>query len=276
MIYLCLLLFLLGCSQKQPETHLFGSKGDTLQTTNVKDAASLTPVYSISVVTTIPHDSTSFTQGLFYYGGYLYESTGQYGSSSLRKIDPNTGKVVRLKKINDEYFAEGIALYKKQIYMLSWQNNTCFVFSLDNFELLKEFEYYGEGWGLTNYNDQLLVQSDGTNALKIIEPEDFKVQSTLLVFDKDTPISNLNELELIDDEIWANIWMKDLIASIDKETGRVNYWIDISPLRKFVTNGENVDVLNGIAFDSVNNRIFLTGKFWKDIFVVSLKKNNNN
>lgn len=272
MVYLCFLLLLFGCSQKQSEMQYSERKKDTLHSKILSDTSSSTPTYTISIVNTIPHDSTAFTQGLFYHNGYLYESTGQYGKSSLRKIDPSTGKVVRVRKIDDEYFAEGIALYKNKIYMLSWQNNTCFVFNLDNFELIKEFEYYGEGWGLTNYNDEMLVQSDGTNALKIIEPEDFKVQSTILVFDKDTPVSNLNELELIGEEIWANIWMKDLIASIDRKSGKVKYWVDISPLRQFLRSGENVDVLNGIAFDPANQRIYLTGKLWKHIFIVSLVK----
>lgn len=230
----------------------------------------ITPTYSIKVIRTIPHDSLSFTQGLLFYNGFLYESIGQYGKSKLRIIDPETGKVIKSIPIESEYFAEGIAVFRNKIYMLTWQNEVCIVFNASSLERSTDFSYSGEGWGLTNFDENYLIQSDGTNVLKIIDPNSFKTVSTIFVTDGNNPVSNLNELESINDEIWANIWGQDLIASINKKDGKVKFWIDLSSLRSFIPYGSSIDVLNGIAFDPETKRIFLTGKFWHYIFEVEI------
>lgn len=229
-----------------------------------------TTIYSVKVIRAIPHDSLSFTQGLLFHNGLLYESTGQYGKSKLQTIDPSTGKVIKSIPIESEYFAEGIAVFGDKIYMLTWQNEVCIVFKANSLERITEFSFSGEGWGLTNFDENYLIQSDGTNALKIVDPNGFKTVSTIFVTDGNNPVSNLNELESINDEIWANIWGKDLIASINKKNGKVKFWVDLSSLRSFLKPGSNVDVLNGIAFDRDNKKIFLTGKFWHYIFEVEM------
>ncbi|MCX7909643.1 MAG: glutaminyl-peptide cyclotransferase [Ignavibacteria bacterium] len=228
------------------------------------------PVFSIKVLKTIPHDTLAFTQGLFFHDGYLYESTGQYEHSSLRKINPITGKIEKMVNIGAEYFAEGIALHNGKIFLLTWQNNTCFVFDSKTFRKEKELVYAGEGWGLTNYDQQFLVQSDGTNILKIIDPMDFSIQSSIAVFADIYPVSNLNELENIEGKIWANIWLKDSIAVIDKNSGKVDFFVDVSSLRNYLQPNSNVDVVNGIAYDNKTKKIFLTGKLWPYIFEIEL------
>lgn len=274
MYFLLFLLLLLSCANGErriespkvanelPENSKFANQSD--------GQPMATPTYSIKVIKTIPHDSLSFTQGLLFYKGLLYESTGQYGKSKLQTIDPKTGKVIKSISIESEYFAEGIAVFRNKIYLLTWQNEVCIVFDANSLERITEFPYSGEGWGLTNFGKNYLIQSDGTNALKIIDPDGFKTVSTIFVTDGNNPISNLNELELINDEIWANIWGKDLIASINKKNGKVNFWVDLSSLRTFIPYGSNIDVLNGIAFDPETKRSFLTGKFWPYIFEVEL------
>jgi len=228
------------------------------------------PFFTVKVIRKIPHDPEAFTQGLFFVDGYLYESTGQYGKSSLRKINPENGEIVKRINFDSRYFCEGIAHFNDKIYVLTWQNNTCLVLDFKTFRKLKEIFYPGEGWGLTNYDESHLVQSDGTNILKVIRPDNFAAIKTIMVAFDGEPIGNLNELELIEGDIWANVWMKDSIVVIDKVTGDVKFWIDISNLRHFVQPMQQVDVLNGIAYDSRNKRIYLTGKFWPYIFEVEI------
>ncbi|MGQ9819933.1 MAG: glutaminyl-peptide cyclotransferase [Candidatus Kapaibacteriales bacterium] len=272
---LLFLLLLLSCADKKPRVENPKVANNLSENSKFEkqsdEKLNTAPVFSIKVIRTIPHDSQSFTQGLLFYNGLLYESSGQYGKSKLFTIDPKTGRVIKSVPIESEYFAEGIALFRNKIYMLTWQNEVCIVFNANSLERIAEFSYSGEGWGLTNFDDNYLIQSDGTNALKIIDPNDFKTVSTIFVTDGHNPIANLNELESINnDEIWANIWGKDLIACIDKKNGKVRYWVDLSSLRSFVPAGSNIDVLNGIAFDRISKKIFLTGKYWHYIFEVEL------
>lgn len=231
------------------------------------------PFYTIKVIRTIPHDTDAFTQGLLFHNGKLYESTGQYGHSSLRQINPFDGKIERIVKIEPQYFCEGIALFENKIFLLTWQNNVCFVFNINTFQKVSEYYLAGEGWGLTNYDERTLIQSDGTNILKILDPNNFNILKTISVFAGTYPLSNLNELENIEGEIWANIWMSDTIAVIDRTTGKVKYFIDASSLRQYIPPGANIDVLNGIAYDKKSKSIYLTGKLWPYIFQVEIVQN---
>lgn len=246
------------------------AKADTAKKISEKR---LTKEYTIEVVKTLPHDTKAFTQGLFFHNGFLYESTGQYMVSSLRKIDPKSGDVIKKEPIPDNYFGEGSTIIENKIYMLTWTSGTCFVFNADNFKKEKEFKYQGEGWGLT-YDGDYLIMSDGTNMLRYLKPEDFQIVKSLTVIDDGTPVASLNELEFIDNEIWANVWMKDKIARISTETGKVASWIDISSLRKYLKPNDKVDVLNGIAYDKESKTIYLTGKDWPYIFVVKTIEKN--
>lgn len=226
---------------------------------------------SVNIIKKYPHDENAFTQGLFFYNGYLYESTGQKGFSSLRQVEIETGKIIRKLDLDPEIFAEGIARVNKKIYQISWLNKKCFVYDLNSFNLLKTFDYQGEGWGLT-YTGKELIMSDGSNILRFIDTETFQTIKLLPVIDNNyNPIHYLNELEFINGEIWANIWQSDNIVRIDANTGKITGIIDCSILRTQIKYNTNTDVLNGIAYDSVQKRIFLTGKNWNQLFEVEVK-----
>jgi glutamine cyclotransferase len=227
------------------------------------------PIFSIKIINIFPHDSKAFTQGLIYYNGYLYESTGLNGKSTLRKIDIKSGKILQELKLDSKYFAEGITISANKIYQLTWQNNVVFVYDCLSFKLLNNFSYSGEGWGITTGGKNLFM-SNGTAVIDCIDPEHFTVVRKINVHDGNTAINNLNELEFIRGEIWANIFMKNIIARISPQTGEVLGWIDISPLYDLLPVNCRIDVLNGIAYDQENNRIFVTGKFWPKIFEIKL------
>lgn len=227
--------------------------------------------YSVKVKSKIQHDQGAFTQGLIFSDGILYESTGQYGSSSLRKINPATGELLNKIPIPAMYFSEGIALLNNKLYMLTWMNGICFVYNPEDFKQTGTFKYEGEGWGLTTDSNSLIM-SDGTNILRYINPENFNIDKTMYVSEKGTPVGALNELEYIDGNIWANIWGDDRIAVIKPETGNIIAWIDLKPLRNEVRGINNLDVLNGIAYDASTKTIYLTGKYWPWIFVVEYIK----
>jgi len=227
-------------------------------------------IQKVEVLSKFEHDPNSFTQGLQYFNGFLYESTGLKGESSLRKIDPATGRVLRQTNLEGEYFAEGLTIFKKRIYQITWTNNVCFVYDIDNFKQLKTFRYSGEGWGLTN-DGKSIIMSDGTNMLKFINPETFELEKSIAVVDAEmNPVHYLNELEMLNGEIWANIWQSDKIVRIDPKTGTVFGWIDLSPLRSFVKMTDRIDVLNGIAYDTTHDKIYVTGKYWSWIFEVKI------
>lgn len=220
------------------------------------------------VINSYPHDRQAFTQGLIYDKGILFESTGQE-TSSLREVELITGKVTRQLNLKSSLFGEGIALYRDRIYNVTWRNKVGFVYEKSSFNLINKFGYPTEGWGLTTIGDKI-VMSDGTNVLYFYEPETFTVISRIEVYDNEKMIDSLNELEYINGEIWANIWMTDLIARIDPSSGKVLAYIDL----KGILNDPNTDtrqnVLNGIAFDSEENRIFVTGKNWPKLFEIQL------
>ncbi|MCX7926351.1 MAG: glutaminyl-peptide cyclotransferase [Fimbriimonadales bacterium] len=225
------------------------------------------PVYRYRIVNTFPHDNNAFTQGLEFHNGYLYESTGLNGQSSLRKVELRTGRVLQIHRLAREYFAEGITIFGDRIYQLTWQNGVCFVYRLNNFRQETQFRYYGEGWGLTN-DGKHLIMSDGSETITFRDPETFVEVRKITVRAQGKPVRNLNELEYIEGEIWANIWHSDMIARIDPQSGLVKAWVDMEGLP--VPNRGLEDVLNGIAYDRQNKRIFVTGKNWSKLFEIEV------
>jgi len=224
---------------------------------------------TFEVVHVFPHDRTAFTQGLEFHGGFLYESTGLNGRSFLRKVRLETGEVVQQVDLAPEFFGEGITLLHDEIYRLTWQSQVGFVYGARDFRLLRRFSYAGEGWGLTN-NGREIFMSDGTAELRVIEAGTFKEKRRLKVHDGARPIEQLNELEFVEGEIYANVWQTDRIARISPATGDVVGWIDLAGLLSPVYKVEPGAVLNGIAYDAVQKRLFVTGKLWPNLFEIRL------
>jgi glutamine cyclotransferase len=227
------------------------------------------PVLRVEVVQTYPHDPQAFTQGLEYYDGFLYESTGQTGHSSLRKVDLETGRVLQKIELSSDYFGEGLTIYRGKIYQLTWLTKVGFVYDLKSFRKLGEFHYTGEGWGLT-HDASSLILSDGTNTLRYLNPESFEVERRLEVYAGTVAVTNLNELECIGDDIYANVWHANRVARIDGRSGQVRDWIDFSELAASEQK-EPEGVLNGIAYDAARKRLFVTGKHWAHLFEVRIE-----
>lgn len=224
------------------------------------------------VVHEYPHDPEAFTQGLFYDKGLFYEGTGQETVSWIREVNPETGRVNRQHNLDPSLFGEGITLYRDKIYQVTWRNKIGFVYDRATFNTINKIYYQTEGWGLTTIGDKI-VMSDGSNILYFIEPEMFNVVSRIEVYDNTKKVDQLNELEYIKGEIWANIWQTDLIARIDPATGKVNSYIDMSSLYPEKERiASNADVLNGIAYDSDHNRIFVTGKRWPKLYEIKVSE----
>ena len=221
------------------------------------------------VVASYPHDRDAFTQGLVYIDGHLYESTGINGKSSLREEDLATGGISRFHDVPHQYFAEGLTDWGNTLVQLTWETHIGFVYDRATFHLLKTFQYPGEGWGLT-HDAKSLILSDGTANLKFLDPLTFKVTRTVAVRDKGKPVTQLNELEWIHGEIWANIWHSDRIARISPATGNVLGWIDMTGLLSGSEKSSPEAVLNGIAYDAAHDRIFVTGKLWPKIFEIKV------
>jgi glutamine cyclotransferase len=221
------------------------------------------------IVNTYPHDREAFTQGLVYENGILYEGTGLKRHSQLRKVELQTGKVLQKYELPDEYFGEGITIFGDRIIQLTYQSNVGFVYDKETFELLGEFHYPTEGWGIT-HNGKHLIMSDGTPMLHFLDPETFEQIRSAMVFDEDEPVWGLNELEFIEGQIYANIWRSDRIVRIEPLTCKVTARIDMKGLLSPQERNEKVDVLNGIAYDANNKRIFVTGKLWPKLFEIKL------
>ena len=227
------------------------------------------PVDTYRVVKAYPHDTSAYTQGLIYRDGFLYESTGLNGRSTLRKVRLETGEVVQQRRVDRAHFAEGLADWNDQLVQLTWQSNVAFVYELASFAPRRAFSYDGEGWGLT-HDGKRFILSDGTNQLRFLDPGTFRELGRVTVMDGQTPVRDLNELEYIRGEIYANVWHTDRIARISPETGRVVRWID---LRGLMSGGFKLDaeaVLNGIAHDPARNRLFVTGKLWPRLFEIEV------
>jgi glutamine cyclotransferase len=228
-----------------------------------------TPVYGFQVVKSYPHDRGAFTQGLIFENGVLYEGTGLYGQSSLRRVDLVTGRVLQSRKLAAAYFGEGITVLGNKLVQLTWQSKVGFVYGRDSFGIQRRFTYPTEGWGITD-DGKRLIMSDGTATLRWLDPQTYKETRTIEVRDENGPVANLNELEYIRGEIYANIWQTDRIARIDPQTGRVKAWIDLQGLLSEEDRREPVDVLNGIAYDAQHDRLFVTGKLWPKLFEIKL------
>jgi len=226
--------------------------------------------YGFEIVNTWPHDADAYTQGLVFHEGKLLESTGREGKSSLRSVELETGKVLKKIDVPVPFFAEGITLLKGKIYQLTWRQGRGFIYDAGSFEKLGEFSYLGEGWGLANDGSSLIL-SDGSNRLRFVDPNNFQVTKTITVSDRRIPINNLNELEYIQGEIYANIWHEERIVRIDPQTGQIRGWINLTGLRARSEASDSEAVLNGIAYDEKSDRLFVTGKLWAKLYEVRLK-----
>ena len=224
-------------------------------------------VESYRVVNVYPHDSNAYTQGLIYRDGFLFESTGLNGQSSLRKVKLETGQVVQQHRLDSAYFAEGLAELNGQLFQLTWRSNLAFVYDFGTFALRRTLGYSGEGWGLTQ-NQQELILSDGTQFLRFLDPNTFRETRRVVVKDGETPVQQLNELEYVRGEIYANVWHTDRIARIAPQSGQVTGWIDLRGLLSPVYRLDAEAVLNGIAYDAASNRLFVTGKLWPQLFEI--------
>jgi glutaminyl-peptide cyclotransferase len=225
--------------------------------------------YTFKIVRTFPHDSSAFTQGLAYHDGFLYEGTGLKGHSSLRKVRLETGEVIQRIDLAPEFFAEGITVLKNQVIQLTWQSQSGFVYRLSDFQLLRRFAYSGEGWGLATDGREIFM-SDGTPEIRVLDPDALAEKRRFTVHDGNTRIKELNELEFVDSEIFANVWQTDRIARISPQNGEVVGWIDLQGLLSPVYQLEPGAVLNGIAYDPARKRLFVTGKLWPKIFEIQL------
>jgi glutaminyl-peptide cyclotransferase len=232
-------------------------------------AQGATRVDTYRVVNAYPHDPAAYTQGLIYRDGMLYESTGLNGRSSLRKVRLETGEVIQQRRVEQAHFAEGLAEWKGQLIQLTWQSNLAFVYDKNSFEPRRTLSYPGEGWGLTHDGEQFVL-SDGTDRLRFLDSDTFREIRRVSVSDRGTPVRDLNELEYVRGEVYANVWHTDRIARISPQTGAVVRWID---LRGLMSAGYRLDpeaVLNGIAHDATNNRLFVTGKLWPRLFEIQI------
>ena len=230
--------------------------------------SNVTPVYSYKVVNTYPHDRDAFTQGLVFEHGVLYEGTGLSGRSSLRRVDLETGEVQQIYEL-PHFFGEGITVYGDEIIQLTYTTQVGFVYDKDTFELRRQFNYSTQGWGITSDGERLIM-SDGSATLYFWDPGTFEETGRVEVHDGDSPVNSLNELEYVRGEVYANVWQTDRIARIDPGTGRVVGWIYLSGLLTPQDKSQRVDVLNGIAYDEENDRLFVTGKLWPKLFEIEL------
>ena len=225
--------------------------------------------WTYEVVNTFAHDREAFTQGLVFEDGVLYEGTGLLGSSALRKVELETGNILQTHELPAKFFGEGITIYEDNIIQLTFQSKVGFVYNKDTFELLREFSYSTEGWGIT-HDGRHLIMSDGTARLYFLDPETFEQIRYVQVFEHDVPVWGLNELEYVQGQIFANVWPAERIARIAPRTGRVIGWIDLKGLLSPQDYHDAIDALNGIAYDPTNDRLFVTGKFWPKLFEIKL------
>jgi glutamine cyclotransferase len=225
---------------------------------------------SYEVVNSYPHDPEAYLQGLVWYDNGFYESTGLHGRSTLRRVEFPSGKVVKLIKLDPSLFGEGLALVGDHLIQLTWQAHRGFVYDRESFKLVREFNYDTEGWGLA-YDGKNLILSDGTSTLTFLDPQTYQSIRKLQVTMNGRPITELNELEFIDGQIWANVWQTDLILLIDPATGQVRSFLNLKGIRPDSERQGNEDVLNGIAYDSEQKRIFVSGKLWPRLFEIRIK-----
>ncbi len=242
---------------------------DERQSTYFPETLSLPYHYTYRVINSFPHDPEAFTQGLAFDNGMLFEGTGIYGKSTLRQVELETGVVLRSLSLASQYFGEGITIYNGRVVQLTWRSNTGFLYDKDSFDLLQTFSYPTEGWGITHDGVRLIV-SDGTSTLYFWDPVSFEEVGRIEVHGQDGPVSRLNELEYVRGEVYANVWGTDRIARINPHTGRVTGWINLKGLLDSEVGLGSAGVLNGIAYDAENKRLFVTGKRWPKLFEIRL------
>lgn len=253
------------------EAKIFANNSMKTQNQTYRFLSDITPKnYSYEVIRVYPHDKKAFTQGLVYDNGFFYEATGLKGASSLRKVQVGTGDIIQSFTIAPEIFGEGITIFGDKIIQLSWQARVGFVYDKSSFQLLAKFNYSTEGWGLTN-DGKHLIMSDGSNKIYFLDNQTYSEVSRIEVYDNKGPVNQLNELEFIDGEIYANIYQTDKIARIDPFTGKVLSYIDLTGILPKKDYDNDTDVLNGIAYDSTGKKLFVTGKKWPKLFEIKLK-----
>lgn len=248
-----------------------GVSADSATNPTEATTSARTPTYSYDVVQSYPHDPAAFTQGLQWFNERLFESTGQVGQSNVREVELTTGRVLRQQDLEAPHFGEGIVLLGDQLFQLTWTSGKAFVYDWKTFARTGEFTYEGEGWGLTT-DGSALVMSNGTSTVVWRDPATFAVQRSITVNDHGTPVSQLNELEWVKGEIWANIWQSEQIARIDPATGNVTGWIDLKGILPALDRTGKEDVMNGIAYDAAKDRLFVTGKLWSRLYEITLKQ----
>ena len=226
------------------------------------------PTYGYRVVRSYPHDPGAFTQGLLVRNGFFYEGTGMNGRSGIRKVRIDTGEVLQVKPLSADYFGEGITDWKGSLIQITWKSGIGFVYDLDTFEQKKTFNYEGEGWGLT-HDDSRIIMSDGTAELRFLDPDTLKETGRITVRDANGPVQNLNELEYVKGEIYANVWTTQRIVRVSPKDGHVTGWIDLTGLLPQALK-KGTDVLNGIAYDAPTDRLFVTGKWWPRVFEIEI------
>jgi glutamine cyclotransferase len=232
------------------------------------------PVCTYRIVSAYPHDRRAFTQGLAFENGMLYEGTGLYGLSTLRKIELETGRVLKTVKLPHRFFGEGLTLHGDEVIQITWRSKVGFIYDKESFEFLREFKYATEGWGIT-HDGERLIMSHGTSTLCFLHPGTFEAIGQVEVHDASGPVTGLNELEYVEGEIYANVWPTDHVARISPGTGQVVGWIDLKGLLCWRDRVRPVNVLNGIAYDKQNRRLFVTGKLWPRLFEVELRQQAN-
>lgn len=232
------------------------------------DTVPAAPLVRHRVVQTFPHDRDAFTQGLIFQDGYLFESTGLNGRSSLRKVELETGRIIERRPVDDEYFAEGLTAWRSELIQLTWQSHVGFVYDAGTMTRRRTVDYPWEGWGLTEDGTSLIL-SDGSAVLRFLDPDTFHEVRRIVVSDPATGrVDRLNELEFVKGSIYANVWQTDRIAIISPADGRVTGWLDLADLRPRPDDGHPIDVLNGIAYDAAGDRLFVTGKWWPQLFEI--------
>lgn len=264
--FLLILLLLVGVGSCKKEVQT-----PPHQTVNPPQPTTEVPSYTYEVVNTYPHDPNAFTQGLQVVGDHFIEGTGLEGKSDLRKVEIKTGKVLKSVKLADYYFGEGITVLNGKIYQLTYTSGIGFVYDLNTFAKIDSFRYQGDGWGLTNDGTHLIM-SNGTDKIMFLDPSNEQIISTITVKEGVYSIHQINELEYINGEIYANIWQTDRIIRIDPKTGAVNSSIELQGILPATEHTMKTDVLNGIAYDAKGDRIFVTGKYWPKVFEIKLKK----
>ncbi len=225
--------------------------------------------YGYEIINVYPHDPNAFTQGLHYEDGYFYEGTGLWGQSNIRQVDAETGDVLQQVDLPEQYFGEGIVVWQDKIIQITWRSQVAFVYDKENFGQIGEFNYQTEGWGIT-HDGEHLIMSDGSHIITFRDPDSFEAIGQIETLDRGMPIDKLNELEYINGEIWANVWLTDQIVRISPETGEVVGWIDLAGIYPDDDPANPDDVLNGIAYDQETDRLFVTGKLWNALYEIRL------